>query len=71
MQSGHQQSIPRMYLLHHSFISPQDHVSRAFILVWQLAQPLLFALIGAEIRFDAIMPSLVGTFIQQQPYVYD
>lgn len=38
-------------------------MSRAFVLVWQLAQPLLFALIGAEINFHVIRPSLVGELI--------
>ena len=43
-----------------TILIPQKYVSRAFVLVWQLAQPLLFALIGAEINFSSIRPSLVG-----------
>ena len=39
---------------------PQRHVSRAFVLVWRFAEPLLFALIGAEIGFEFIQPSLIG-----------
>ena len=35
-------------------------MSRGFLLIWQMAQPLLFALIGAEIDFDLITASLVG-----------
>ena len=34
-----------------------------FALVWQLAQPFLFALIGAEINFSVIRPSFVGELI--------
>ena len=38
----------------------QKLVSRVFLIVWQLAEPLLFALIGAEVALEFISPSLVG-----------
>ena len=35
-------------------------MSRVFLILWQLAQPLLFALIGAEVDLSFITPSLIG-----------
>ena len=42
------------------YIPVQALVSRAFLICWQFAQPLLFGLIGAEVNLSNISPSLVG-----------
>ena len=36
-------------------------VSRSFYLLWQLAQPILFGLIGAALNIRDISGSLIGT----------
>ena len=53
-----------------AYLMKQDYVSRVFVLVWQLAQPFLFALIGAEINFSVIRPSFVGELIASVLVIY-
>jgi len=36
-----------------------------FYLLWQIAQPLLFGLIGAELDVHFIEPSLIGKIINE------
>ena len=48
----------------------QASVSRVLLIVWQLAQPLLFGLIGAAVDLDFITPSLVGKWARMYVCVY-
>ena len=49
-----------MNLYSHCLFYLQALVSRVLLIVWQLAQPLLFGLIGAAVDLDFVTPSLVG-----------